>query len=160
MPVAPLTGNKAVLVVWQDPIGPGEPFSIIPNAPATRILSTSLQRWPIEAGHRACQQPEGLAQYQMRPLEGIRNHGSLVACADAGLTLKRAYALRGIPHGLTLSSRAMEILLEVASAYAQRVWDTARKQPEAFLIINRELEAFYRRFQITVQKPITAFRMT
>lgn len=163
MPVSPLRGKKAVLVIWQDQIGAGEPFYIITNAiwwDATRILLTYFQRWPIEEIHRECKQHQGLAQYQMRTLEGIQKHWSLVACAYAGLTLRRAYSLRGIPHVLTLYSTAMEILLEVAITYVQRVWDTALKQPEAFLIIKRELETFYRRFQLTVQKPITAFRMT
>lgn len=65
LPVSPLTGKKAVLVIWQDPIGTGEPFSIITNATwwdATRILATYFQRWPIEEVHRECQPHEGLAQ--------------------------------------------------------------------------------------------------
>lgn len=55
---------------------------------------------------------------------------------------------------------SMDILLEVALAFVRRVWDTAIRHPQGFLIMQRELEAFYRRFQITVQKPITAFRVS
>lgn len=155
--------DKAVLVCWKDQIGQGHPFYILTNAlwyDATRILLIYSQRWPIEEVHREGQQHEGLAEYQMRTLAGIRKHGCLVACAYAGLTLARAYDLRGIPRVLTLYSMSMDLVLEVALAFVRRVWDTAMHQPNGFLIIQRELEAFYRRFQITVQKPISAFRLS
>lgn len=154
---------KAVLVCWKETIGDGHPFYILTNAlwyDATRILLTYFQRWPIEEVHRECKQHEGLAEYQMRTLAGIRKHWCLVACAYAGLTAQRAYDLRGIPHVLTLYSMSMDLLLEVALAFVKRVWDTALRQPNGFLIIQRELEAFYHRFQLTVQKPLTAFRVS
>ena len=161
MLVSPLEGKKAVLVCWKDEIGNGEPFYIITNATwwnSTRLLQTYFQRWGIEEVHRECKQHEGLAEYQMRTLEGIRKHWCLVACAYAGLTLRRAYALRGIPDVLTLHSMAMEILLEVVGNYVRRVWEKAKQGVEAFLSIRRELEAFFARFQLTVQKPLSAFR--
>lgn len=163
LPVCVLGQAKAVLVCWHEAIGNGHPFYILTNAlwyDAKRLLLTYFQRWPIEEVHRECKQHEGLAEYQMRTLAGIRKHWCLVACAYAGLTLQRAYDLRGIPHVLTLYSMSMDIVLEVALAFVRRVWDTALRQPNGFLIIQRELEAFYRRFQLTVQKPITAFRVS
>lgn len=161
MPVSPLEEKKAVLVCWKDDLGQGEPFYLITNATwwnSTRMLQTYFQRWGIEELHREGKQHEGLADYQMRSLDGIRKHWCLVACAYAGLTLRRASHLRGIPYVLTLHSMAMEILLEVAVNYVRRVWEKAKQGGEAFLSIRRELEAFFQRFQITVQKPISAFR--
>lgn len=161
MCVSPLEAEKAVLVCWKDEIGNGEPFYLSTNATwwdSTRILQTYFQRWPIEEVHRECKQHEGLAEYQMRTLEGIQKHWCLVACAYAGLTLRRAYALRGVPHVLTLHSMAREILLEVTVNYVHRVWEKAKQGGEAFLSIRRELEAFFSRFQLTVQKPLAAFR--
>lgn len=162
MPVSPLAGEKAVLVCWKDEIGNGEPFYVITNATwwdSKHMLQTYFQRWGIEELHREGKQHEGLADYQMRTLEGIRKHWCLVACAYAGLTLRRASHLRGIPYVLTLHSMAMELLMEVAVNYVHRVWEKAKQGCEAFLSIQWELEAFFRRFQITVQKPLSAFRM-
>lgn len=162
MPVSPLEGEKAVLVCWKDQIGKGEPFYLITNATwwdSAHMLQTYFQRWGIEELHREGKQHEGLAEYQMRTLEGIRKHWCLVACAYAGLTLRRASHLRGIPEVLTLHSMAMELLLEVTVNYVRRVWEKAKQGREAFLSIRWELEAFFHRFQIPVQKPLSAFRM-
>jgi len=161
MSVSPLEGKKAVLVCWKEEIGHGEPFYILTNATwwdSTRILKTYFQRWGSEEVHRESKQHEGLVEYQMRTLEGIRKHWCLVACAYAGLTLRRAYSLRGVPHVLTLHSMAREILVEVAVHYVRRVWEKAKQGVEAFLSIRRELEAFFARFQLTVDKPLAAFR--
>ena len=78
MQVSPLEGRKAVLVCWKNEIGTGELFYIIPNATwwnSTRILQPYFQRGGIEEVPRACKQHEGLAEYQMRTLEGIRCQG-------------------------------------------------------------------------------------
>ena len=161
LPVSPLDGKKAVLVCWKEAIGNGEPFYILTNATwwdSTRILSTYFQRWGIEEVHRESKQHEGFAEYQMRTLDGIQKHWCLVACAYAGLTLRRAYSLRGVPHVLTLQSMATEILQEVAINYVHQVWEKAKQGREAFLSIRGELEAFFARFQLTVDKPLAAFR--
>lgn len=162
MLVSPLEGEKAVLVCWKDEIGKGEPFYLITNATwwdSTHMLQSYFQRWGIEELHREGKQHEGLADYQMRTLEGIRKHWCLVACAYAGLTLQRASHLRGIPQVLTLHSMARELLLQVAVNYVHRVWEKAQQSRQAFLSIRWELEAFFQRFQLTVQKPLSAFRM-
>jgi len=154
MHISKLEGKKKILIWFSDQIGQGDPMLLVTNAlwfDAVRILSVWLARWPLESLHRECQQHEGLSQYQMRCLEGIRKHWELVACAYAGLVSKRAYARRGVPHRLTLHSVALDVLTEVAIAFAHHVWEKAQQGVESFLSIKWELEAFYSPFKLLSQ---------
>lgn len=154
MEISGLKGTKKVLICFEEEMGKGDPLLLVTNAlwfDAVRILSIWFARWPLESLHRECQQHQGLSQYQMRGLEGIRKHWELVACAYAGLVSKRAYARRGVPHRLTLHSVALEVLVEVAIAFAHHVWEKAQQGVESFLSIKWELEAFYSRFKLLSQ---------
>ena len=105
-----------------------------------------------EEWHWEGKQHEGLAEYQMRRLEGIQRHWCLVACAYAGLVSKAVYSLRGIPHLLTLHSYALEGVTEIAISFARRIWEKATQGAESFLSIRWELKAFYDRFKLLSTK--------
>lgn len=152
--ISHLEGEKKVLICFPDEIGETDPMLLVTNAlwfDAVRILSGWLARWPLESLHRECQQHEGLSQYQMRDLEGIQKHWELVACAYAGLVSKRAYARRGVPYRVTVHSVALDVLIEVAVAFAHHVWEKAKNGVESFLSIRWELEAFYSQFKLLSQ---------
>lgn len=150
-----LEGSKKVMVVWREEIGKGDPFFIVTNATwwdAKRMLLVYFGRWPIEEWHREGKQHEGLADYQMRRLDGIERHWCLVTCAYAGLVSKAVYSLRGVPHLLTLHSYAMDVVTEIAISFAKRIWEKATQGVESFLSIRWELEAFYDRFKLLSSK--------
>jgi len=150
-----LKESKKVMVVWREEIGKGDPFFIVTNATwwdAKRMLSVHFGRWPIEEWHREGKQHEGLAEYQMRRLEGIESHWCLGACAYAGVVSKAVYDLRGVPHLLTLHSYAMDIVTEIAVSFAKRIWEKATQGVESFLPIRWELKAFYDRFKLLSTK--------
>ena len=149
--VPKLEGSKKMAGVWREEIGKGDPFFIVTNATwwdAKRMLWVYLGRWPMEEWHREGKQHEGLADYQMRRLDGIERHGGLGTCAYAGLGSKAVYDLRGVPHLLTLHSYAMDVVTEIAISFAKRIWERATQGVESFLSMRWELKAFYDRFKL------------
>jgi SRSO17 transposase len=138
-----LDGVKVRLVVsYEDEDLGGEPSFYISNVlvwEAKKILQTYAFRWSIEGFHRDAKQSLGLEDYQMRKINGVKRHVSMVFFAYILLQLGSGFdtIMKNLKRNLrTIGSRCRMAGNEVLSSLVRFVLKMAHKDLDARKIMD------------------------
>jgi SRSO17 transposase len=133
-----LDGVKVKLVIsYKDKDLGGEPSFYISNIivwESKKILQTYAFRWSIEGFHRDAKQSLGLEDYQMRKINGVKRHISMVFFAYILLQLGSGFdtIMRNLKANLrTIGSRSRMAGTEVLSSLVRFVLKMAHKDMDA-----------------------------
>ena len=133
-----LDGVKVKLVIsYKDKDLGGEPSFYISNIivwESKKILQTYAFRWSIEGFHRDAKQSLGLEDYQMRKINGVKRHISMVFFAYILLQLGSGFdtIMRNLKANLrTIGSRSRMAGTEVLDSLVRFVLKMAHKDMDA-----------------------------